>query len=142
MKRAHASFAAAVIGVAALLVPPMAAIAQDEGAESAAPDVPDVPYSRWLYGFDGSRLPDVALAARYGSPADGMPYDHEISLQPDIRAVTVVHNETVRFVTPEGREFRWKFDTPRTVVSLSRIAPPAVALNANVAVFVTDDAST
>jgi hypothetical protein len=144
MKSAHSVTAAALFGIASALA--YAAVdAQQDAATTAAADVPDAPYARWLYGLDGSRFPNegrglvVDASVRYGRPAAGMPYDHEISLQPDTRSVTVAHNETVKFVTPGGREFQWKFDTPRTVVPLARIAPPDVSLASNVAVFVTGD---
>jgi hypothetical protein len=140
MKSAHSVTAAAIFGIVSTLT-----FASVNAATTAAGDVPDAPYTRWLYGFDGSRLPDggrglVADAgARYGRPAAGMPYDHEISLQPDTRSVTVAHNETVKFITPGGEQFQWKFDTPRTVVPLARIAPPDIPVASNVAVFVTGD---
>ena len=145
MKSAHSLTAAALFGIASALTLP-AVNAREDAATTAAADVPDAPYTRWLYGFDGSRLPNggrglmANASGSYGRPAAGMPYDHEISIQPDTRSVTVAHNETVKFVTPGGREFQWKFDTPRTVVPLARIAPPDVSLASNVAVFVTGDA--
>ena len=136
------AFAAAILGLFLPCTVPAHAV---EDAAATMTELPDAPYTRWLYGLDGSRSPNGApglqsgTAGRFGTPADGMPYEHEISLQPDIRTVTVTHNETVKFVTPDGQEFRWKFDTPRTVVSLSRIAPLEMPLSSNVAVFVTRD---
>ena len=145
MKSARITLAAAHLGTAlAMAAACVSAFSQQDEAAVAA-DVPDAPYARWLYGLDGARSVNDGtglksdLAGRLGTPADGMPYDHEISLQPDIRAISVTHNETVRFVTPNGQEFRWRFDTPRTVVSLSSIAPIDVPLASNVAVFVTGD---
>jgi len=75
---------------------------------------------------------------RYGSPAGNMPYDQEIRLGPDTRGVSVKRNETVRFVTAEGREFRWRFDTLRSfeVFPLSHIAPADVAVAAGANVYV------
>jgi len=142
MKSANIVGAVALFSIASLLAC-STATARPDIASVAPPE--NAPYARWLYGLDGSRLQTRSAGlrsgetARYGSPADGLPYDHEVSLQPDTRSVTVAHNETVRFVTPHGEEFRWKFDTPRTVVSLARIAPPEVSLASNVAVFVTGD---
>jgi hypothetical protein len=140
MKTGHIAAAVALFGIALAATCPRPAIAQQDAAATDIQQVPDAPYTRWLYGLDGSRARESAVAlALDGSPADGKPYDHEVSLQPGTRAVTVVHNETVKFVAPNGQEFRWKFDTPRTVVSLSRIAPADIALPGNVAVFVTGD---
>ncbi len=52
-----------------------------------------------------------------------------------------VHNETVKFVTPSGREFRWRFDTQRSVdvFPLVRITPADIPLASHVAVYVTGD---
>ncbi|HZM45991.1 MAG TPA: CzcE family metal-binding protein [Burkholderiales bacterium] len=144
MKSAHSVIVAALFGITSALTIVSVNAAEDAAATTAA-DIPDAPYTRWLYGFDGSRSPNggrglmAGASGSYGRPAGGMPYDHEISIQPDTRSVTVAHNETVKFVTPGGREFQWKFDTPRTVVPLARIAPPDVSLASNVAVFVTGD---
>jgi hypothetical protein len=47
----------------------------------------------------------------------------------------------VKFITPEGREFRWRFDTLRSldVFPLTRIAPAGIPLASQVAVYVTGD---
>ena len=75
---------------------------------------------------------------RYGSPAGDTAYDREIKLGPSVRSVSVAHNETVRFVAPNGREFRWRFDTLRQldVFPLARIAPPDVPTSPNVTVYI------
>ena len=146
MKSGHIA-AAALFSAGIVLACPVPALAQEGSATAAAVSVPDAPYTRWLYGLDGSRTsgaPDGLVAdpgARYGSPPSGVAYDQEISVGPDTRAVTVAQNETVKFVMPDGREFLWTFDTPRTVVPLARIAPFGTPLASNVAVFVTNDGS-
>jgi heavy-metal resistance protein CzcE len=155
MKSAHARVAATILGIASALAGPASTMAQGYGAAATAP--PDAPFTRWLYGLDGSRSPSelrgsmnepgeplgpmTGPSERYGSPADGMPYDHAISLRPDTRSIAVVHNETVKFITPSGREFRWRFDTLRTVdvFPLVRITPADVPLSSNVAVYVNGD---
>ena len=78
---------------------------------------------------------------RYGSPAGDMPYDLEIRLGPGTRAISVARNETIKFVTSDGREFRWRFDTlaPFEVFPLAHIAPENVAVPAGVSVHVTGD---
>jgi hypothetical protein len=78
---------------------------------------------------------------RYGSPAGDMPYDVEIRLGPGTRAVSVARNETIKFVTADGREFRWRFDTlaPFEVFPLAHIAPANFAVPSGVNVHVTGD---
>src|SRR5262245_58296359 len=46
-----------------------------------------------------------------GSAAGNMPYDREVHLGANGGNVGVTHGETVKFVTADGREFRWRFDT-------------------------------
>jgi len=77
--------------------------------------------------------PDAAAdMGRYGSPAHDLFYDREIRLRPDTRSVGVWRLETIRFVTAEGREFRWRFDSIREmdVFPLNRIAPGDVQVPA------------
>ncbi len=83
----------------------------------------------------------AAGSDRYGSPAGDMPYDLEIRLGPGTRAVSVARNETIKFVTAEGREFRWRFDTlaPFEVFPLAHIAPANFAVPSGVNVHVTGD---
>ena len=87
-----------------------------------------------------SRAP-AAGSDRYGSPAGDMPYDLEIRLGPGTRAVSVARNETIKFVTADGREFRWRFDTlaPFEVFPLAHIAPANVTIPSGVNVHVTGD---
>lgn len=75
---------------------------------------------------------------RFGSPAGGMPYDVAIRLCADTKSVSVRRLDTVQFVTPEGREFRWRFDTTNwvDVFPLARIAPTGVSVPANTTVYV------
>ena len=83
----------------------------------------------------------AAGSDRYGSPAGDMPYDLEIRLGPGTRAVSVARNETIKFVTSDGREFRWRFDTlaPFEVFPLAHIAPENVAVPSGATVHVTGD---
>jgi hypothetical protein len=80
----------------------------------------------------------------YGSPADSMPYEKDVRLSSNQRGVGVWRRETVRFVTPEGREFRWRFDTLAqiTVFPLSAIAPEGVSVPAGTMVYVNGDQPT
>ena len=77
-------------------------------------------------------------SGRYGSRADGMFYDREIRVRPNTKSVGVWHLETIRFVTAEGREFRWRFDAIRMIDAfpLGRIAPSELALPADATVYV------
>ena len=88
------------------------------------------------YGRSGSN--------EYGSRADGMPYDLLIVLGSNTQSVSVAHGETVKFVTPSGQEFRWRFDTARRLerFPLARIAPPDVSVSPQASVFVTGDSPT
>ena len=78
---------------------------------------------------------------RYGSPAGDMPYEEDIRLSANTRAVGVMRRQTVRFVTAEGKEFRWRFDTfaPFEVFPLAAIAPEGVAVPAGAMVYVNGD---
>ena len=78
---------------------------------------------------------------RYGSPAGDMPYDVDIRLSANTRGVGVMRRQTVRFVTAEGKEFRWRFDTfaQFEVFPLSAIAPEGVAVPAGAMVYVNGD---
>ena len=80
----------------------------------------------------------TAADDRYGSPADNMPYDREVRLRADTRSVGVLRYDTIRFVTDDGREFRWRFDTtrPLDVFPLSRIAPSGVVVRPDANVYV------
>jgi hypothetical protein len=78
---------------------------------------------------------------KYGTPAGNMPYDTDIRLSANTRGVSVWRRETVRFVTAEGREFRWRFDTfsQFEVFPLADIAPEGVAVPAGAMVHVIGD---
>ena len=78
---------------------------------------------------------------RYGTPAGDLPYDSEIRVGAGTRGINVARNTTVKFVTAEGREFRWRFDTFRSfeVFPLSDIAPAGLAVPAGATVFVNGD---
>lgn len=67
---------------------------------------------------------------RYGSLATGMPYDREIRLSQNTRRIGVWRLETIRFVTADGREFRWRFDAMRSIDSfpLAQIAPDGISV--------------
>lgn len=88
-----------------------------------------------------SRAPMPEGGDRYGSPAGDMPYDREIRVGSSTRGVNVARNETIKFVTAEGREFRWRFDTFRAfeVFPLSHIAPADVAVATGASIYVTGD---
>ena len=62
---------------------------------------------------------------RYGSLATGMPYDRQVRIGPNTKRIGVWRLETVSFVAPDGREFRWRFDSLRQFETfpLARIAP-------------------
>lgn len=62
---------------------------------------------------------------RYGSLATGMPFDRQIRIGPNTKRIGVWRLETISFVGTDGREFRWRFDTLRSMDSfpLARIAP-------------------
>jgi hypothetical protein len=160
--------AAATIGVASAIATPSFTVAQYYGGEQVAPSGAESPEvrtpARPRYRPDESfhsrtdttypatrpgatewakqsRLERQPPSARYGSRADAMPYDKEILLGFYTGSVNVSHNETVKFRTPVGREFRWRFDTARRLEQfpLARIAPPDVAVDPRVTVYVTGD---
>jgi hypothetical protein len=87
-----------------------------------------------------SRAP-AAGSDRYGSPAGDMPYDREVRLGSSLRGVNVARYETIRFVTSDGKEFRWRFDTfaQFEIFPLAHIAPENVVVPAGVNVHVTGD---
>jgi hypothetical protein len=78
---------------------------------------------------------------RYGSPAGDMPYDREVRLGSGGRGVNVARYETIKFVTSDGKEFRWRFDTfgQFEIFPLAHIAPAGVSVPASVNVHVTGD---
>ena len=79
----------------------------------------------------------AAEGGAYGSPLTFMPYDQEVRLRADTKSVTVRRLDVVRFVTADGQEFYWRFDTERPdVFPLARIAPAGIAVPANTAVYV------
>jgi hypothetical protein len=74
---------------------------------------------------------------QYGSLATGMPYDREIRVGPNTKRVGVWRLETIRFLTTEGREFRWRFDARHLdVFPLARIAPSELAVPSGTTVYV------
>ena len=80
---------------------------------------------------------ELADSGRYGSPANHMPFDQEIRLSPDTKSVTVRRLDTVRFVTGDGRDFTWRFDTERPdMFPLASIAPPGAAVPSGANVYV------
>lgn len=70
-----------------------------------------------------------------------MPYDRGIRLTPGTRGINVARLETIRFVTPDGREFRWRFDTfaQFEVFPLSHIAPAGMPVPSGTSICVTGD---
>ena len=79
----------------------------------------------------------TAESGRYGSPATHMPFDQEIRLGADTRSVTVRRLDTVKFVTGDGRDFTWRFDTERPdTFPLTRIAPPGASVPSSATVYV------
>jgi len=84
------------------------------------------------------RAPMTEPSERYGSPAGDMAYDREIYLGSSPSAIDVRHNETVKFVGPQGREFRWRFDTLRHLDAfpLARIAPTDVVINPRATLYI------
>lgn len=76
-------------------------------------------------------------SADYGSPVGHVHYDHEICLKADTTSVSVRRHDIVRFVTRDGREFSWRFDTDRPgVFPLARIAPAGVSVPSGAIVYV------
>jgi len=70
------------------------------------------------------------------SPATSRYADREVVITPEIRAVNIVHFDTIKFVS--GNEsFIWKFDGVSTLstIKLSKIAPPGI-LDHEVTVYI------
>jgi hypothetical protein len=154
MKKTTRIGIAAAFGVATAMAFPASTIAQP-GYIGARPDAAggmtsqsDVPGSHSQSGssgllFESPAAPEPRGAMtepsdRYGSPAGNQIYDREIKLAQYTRSVGVKHNETVKFVAPDGHEFRWRFDTLRTtdVFPLARITPPDIPVGTSVAVYI------
>ena len=73
----------------------------------------------------------------YGSPATFGPHDQEVCVGADTKSVTVRRLDIVRFVTTDGRDFYWRFDTERPdVFPLARIAPSGVAVPSSTTVYI------
>ena len=80
---------------------------------------------------------DAAEDGRYGTPVGPTMYQQEVRLRADTRSVTVRRPDVVRFLTAEGHEFFWRFDTERPeVFPLARIAPQGVSVPPNATVYV------
>ena len=72
---------------------------------------------------------DADDRTRYGSPVGDVPVDREIRVDADTKTVTVWRLEIIRFVTPDGRTFQYRFDDTRpNVFALARIAPPGISV--------------
>jgi hypothetical protein len=67
----------------------------------------------------------LAGSNEFGSPAGDMASDREVRLGANPGNIGVKHGETVKFVTADGREFRWRFDTLKPITSfpLASIMP-------------------
>jgi len=78
---------------------------------------------------------------RHGTPADGMPYDREIRIAANTGGLNIARLETIRFVSADGREFRWTFDVFRRfeVFPLADIAPENFPVPATARVYVNGD---
>ena len=80
---------------------------------------------------------DADDRARYGSPVGDVPVDREIRVDADTKTVTVWRLEIIRFVTPDGRTFQYRFDDTRpNVFALARIAPLGISVPAGTTVYV------
>ncbi len=148
MKVFRFRMAATALGVASALAFPLSTVAQQYGTEQPSE------FSRMEANTPGqfdhrsewsqqSRY-GAMTSNEYGSRADGMPYDQLIVLGSNTRSVNVSHGETVKFVTPDGHEFRWRFDTARSLerFPLARIAPPDVSVSTQASVYVTGSSPT
>ena len=73
----------------------------------------------------------------YGAPMSAVPYDQEVRLGSDTKSVTVRRLDIVRFMTADGRDFYWRFDTERPdVFPLTNIAPSDIAVPSSTTVYV------
>ena len=85
-------------------------------------------YHNSAYHRSGMSNLEWSLAAstnEFGSPAGDMATDREIRLGSNPGNIAVNRGETVKFLTSDGREFRWRFDTLKRITSfpLASIAP-------------------
>jgi hypothetical protein len=79
-------------------------------------------------------------SGRYGSPMGYTPYDYAIRLCADTKSVNVRRLDIVRFVTVDGREFFWRFDSMRPeVFALARIAPAGVTVPSGTMVYLREE---
>jgi hypothetical protein len=86
----------------------------------------------------GVRSADAGVSGQFGTAAHGMPFDREVRLGANTKSVGVWRFETINFVTSEGRQFRWRFDTAREFdrFALARIAPSDLGVPAGTTVYV------
>jgi hypothetical protein len=122
---------AAAFGVATVL--PAFAQQQDVRDQAAVEGQPSkdrtapMNYHQGAYHRSGMSRLEWSMAEstnEFGSPAGDMATDREIRLGKNSN-VGVAHGETVKFITPDGREFRWRFDTLKRITSfpLASISP-------------------
>ena len=80
----------------------------------------------------------AAPSDRFGTAASGMPFDREVCLGANTKSVGVWRFETINFISAEGRQFRWRFDTAREFdrFALARIAPSDLGVPAGTTVYV------
>lgn len=125
MNKAVRMAIAAAFGVATA----MPAFAEDRGEQQSPGAQAQYQYSpsigsqdrHYRGGLDWSM---AGSSNELGSPAGDLFYDREVRLGSNSN-VGVSHGETVKFITPDGKEFRWRFDTLAriTTVPLASIAP-------------------
>jgi hypothetical protein len=82
--------------------------------------------------------PAAAADIDRGSLATGMPYDREVRVSSDAQRIGVWRLETIRFVLADGREFRWRFDSMRSLDNfpLASIAPAGLTVPSGTRVYV------
>ena len=86
----------------------------------------------------GGRSDAAGVRGRFGTAADGMPFDREVRLGANTKSVGVWRFETINFVSAEGGQFRWRFDTANELdrFPLAAIAPSGLAIPAAATVYV------
>ena len=85
-----------------------------------------------------ARSDAAGVRGRFGTAADGMPFDREVRLGANTKSVGVWRFETIHFVSAGGGQFRWRFDTANELdrFPLAAIAPSGLAIPAGATVYV------
>lgn len=79
----------------------------------------------------------LGLSAALFAAPNAFAADREIRIGPDAKWVNVTHDETVRFVTSNGKSFTYRFDTGNAfAIELNKVAPAGVLGNQRITAYI------